>query len=312
MMLGSTTGCLNHLPTEAALAFCHRLGLRTVELGSGGYVDVSHLQPERLVRSGNAVRELKEQLQANDLSISALSCPGNPVHPDKAVAAKHHQDFVNTCHLAQALGADTVVVFSGCPGDCASSKAPNFVTTSWPPEQQAALDWQWERVLLPYWREAAAIAASYGIRRIAVEMMPGFCVYNPRTLWRLRDEIGSAIGACFDPAHLIRQGMDPVTAIRELKHAIYQVHIKDLMPDPAVIRAQGVFDTAPDGEPRPFTTRAVGAGHGHEYWAAIVQALRETGYDRSLTIEHDDAQLSAENGIAMTAQSLTTLLAQTS
>ncbi len=310
MLLGSTTAALRHLSLSDALAFCHGLGLRTVELGAGGYVDATHLQPQKLVRSGNAVREFKELLAANDLTISALSCPGNPIHPDKAIAARHHQDFLDTCHLAQALGVDTIVAFSGCPGDCAASKAPNFISTSWPPDMVAVREWQWERVLLPYWRETAAIAASYGIRRIAVEMMPGFCVHNPDTLWRLRDEIGRSIGAAVDFAHLIRQGIDPVTAIRELKGAIYQVHIKDLLFDPSVRAAQGVFDTAREGEPRPFAARAVGAGHDTAYWAAIVKALREVGYDRSLTIEHDDPQVSAENGIHMASECMKTLLAQ--
>ena len=310
MVIGSTTGSLRHLSIGDALAFCHSLGVRTVEFGAGGYIDTTHLQPERLVKSGNAVRELKELLEANDLTISALSCPGNPIHPDKELAAKHHRDFLNACHLAQALGVDTIVTFSGCPGDCASSKTPNFVTTSWPPDMAAMREWQWERVLVPYWKEAAAIAASYGIRRLAMEMMPGFCVYNPQTLWRLRDEIGRSIGATVDPAHLIRQGIDPAAAIRELKDAVYQVHMKDLVLDADVCAVQGIFEPVSADDPQPFAVRAIGAGHDAAYWMNVVRALRDIGYDRSLTIEHDDTAVSPENGIHMAAKCVKALLAR--
>ncbi len=306
MIVGSTLGALKHLDTEAAFSLLQELGVKTVELGVGGYVDTTHANPKVLCHSGNAVRRLKEQLDAHDLRISALSCCGNPVHPDRAIAAAHHQDFVNACHLAQALGADTIVAFSGCPGDSASSKAPNFISTLWPDDFQAVLDWQWERVLIPYWREAAAIAASYGIRRIAIEMMPGFCVYNPQTLWRLRDEIGSAIGATVDPAHLIRQGIDPATAIRALKGIVFQVHAKDLLFCTDVRNENGVLST--DGITSPFSTRAVGNGHESAYWRGIVKALSDIGYDRSLTVEYEDDTVSVTDGLPLAVKAVTKLL----
>ncbi len=304
MMLGSTTACLKHLSAEEAFAFLHANGIRSVELGSGGYVDASHLQPQTAVRSGKAIARLKSLLEQNDLVVSALSCVGNPVHPDKAIAQKHHQDFVNSCQIAKSLGVDTVIVFSGCPGDSAGSKAPNFVSCRFPPEMEAVLEWQWERVLIPYWKEAAAIAASYGVRRIAVEMMAGLCVHNPETLLHLRDEVGFAIGAAVDVAHLIRQGIDPATAIRALKGAVYQVHIKDgmfLVQNRAV---NGVFDTDYRGNESPFVSKALGAAHDTAYWKNVLTALRDIGYDRSLTIEHDDKDIAPENGIVTAAKCL--------
>ncbi len=306
MFLGATTGALKALDTPTALATLHELGVQTIELGVGGYVDTTHASPKQLAHSGNAVRQLKEWLDENELSVSALSCPGNPVHPDRAIAAQHHREFVDACHIAQALGVDTIVAFSGCPGDSAASKAPNFVSTRWPDEFKDVLEWQWERVLLPYWRETAAIAASYGIRRIAIEMMPGFCVYNPHTLHRLRDEIGSAIGATVDPAHLIRQGIDPAAAIRSLKGAVYQVHAKDLLFDTVARGENGVFSTDPDHA--AFHVRAVGNGHDAGYWHGILKALRDIGYDRSVTIEYEDEQVPVEDGLALTVAAVRKLL----
>lgn len=306
MILGATTGALRALDTPTAFARLHELGVQTVELGVGGYVDTTHTNPKQLAHSGNAIKQLKEWLDTYELSVSALSCPGNPVHPDRARAAAHHQDFVDACHIAHALGVDTIVAFSGCPGDSAASKAPNFVSTCFPDDFKAVLEWQWERVLLPYWRETAAIAASYGIRRIAIEMMPGFCVYNPQTLWRLRDEIGSAIGATVDPAHLIRQGIAPAAAIRSLKGAVYQVHAKDLMFNTAVRAENGVLCTDPDN--RPFHVRAVGNGHDAGYWHGVIKALREIGYDRSVTVEYEDDRVAVEDGLPLAVATVRKLL----
>ncbi|MBQ3069159.1 MAG: sugar phosphate isomerase/epimerase [Clostridia bacterium] len=306
MILGATLGSLYASDMPSALNTLHELGVQSVELGVGGYVDTRLTSPKTLARSGNAVRQLKNLLEEYAIQVSALSCPGNPVHPDRAIAAQHHQDFVDACHIAQALGVDTVVVFSGCPGDCASSKAPNFVSTCWPADYKAVLDWQWERVLIPYWREAAAIAASYGIRRIAMKMMPGFCVYNPETLLRLRDEIGSAVGATVDPAHLIRQGIDPAAAIRSLKGAVFQVHAKDLLLDSDRRAQNGVFVSNPDAP--PFHVRAVGNGHDAGYWTGIVKALRDIGYDRSVTVEYEDEHVPAADGFSLAVAAVRKLL----
>lgn len=117
--------------------------------------------------------------------------------------------------------------FSGCPGDSENSKYPNWSVISWPEDYSKVLDWQWNEVLIPYWQKTAAFAKEHGVTKIALEMHPGFCVYNPSTLLRLRAAVGDVIGANFDPSHLIWQGMDPVACIRELAGAIYHFHAKD-------------------------------------------------------------------------------------
>ena len=129
----------------------------------------------------------------------------------------YDKDFKEAVLLAEKLGVDTVITFSGCPGDCEESKYPNWATCAWPDDFLAVLDWQWNQKVIPYWKETGAFAKAHGVDHIAFEMHPGFCVYNPETLLRLRAAVGDVIGANFDPSHLIWQGMDPVAAIRELK-----------------------------------------------------------------------------------------------
>jgi len=121
-----------------------------------------------------------------------LSCHGNPLHPQTAVARASHETFVRTVELAGRLGVDRINLFSGCPGDSDSATYPNWVTCAWPNEYGELLEWQWQHKVIPYWREQAALAAANHIR-LGFEMHPGFVVYNPRTLLRLRAAGGGAL-----------------------------------------------------------------------------------------------------------------------
>ena len=299
MKLGVLTVPLQGMTARDAFAYLHSLGVQTVELGTGGYTNNNHLKPEVYLDHPDKIAEFKDLLKDFDLEISVLSCHGNPVHPNKEKAAAYHQVFVDTCRLAEQLGVDTVVTFSGCPGDCEASERPNWVTCSWPEDYGEILDWQWNQVLIPYWKEAAEIARSCGVTKIAFEMHPGFCVYNPATLLRLREAVGDIIGANFDPSHLIWQGMDPVMALRELEGAVYHFHAKDTRVDPANKAKNGVLDTGHYGNvlDRSWVFRTVGYGTGAQMWKDMMSTLQCIGYKGSVSIEHEDGLMSVREGL---------------
>lgn len=91
---------------------------------------------------------------------------------------------------------------------------------------QKIKEWQWNEKLIPYWKKEVEFAKSHHVNQIALEMHPGFNVYNPETLLKLRSAVGDVIGANVDPSHLFWQGIDPVAAIRALEGAIYHFHAK--------------------------------------------------------------------------------------
>jgi sugar phosphate isomerase/epimerase len=139
-------------------------------------------------------------------------------------------------------------------------------------------------------------------------MHPGFMVYNPETLLRLRESAGPGIGANYDPSHLVWQGIDPIEAIKVLgKHnAIHHVHAKDVYLDPSNIRVNGVLDTKPYHmvSDRSWTFRSVGYGMGELEWKKFVSALRVAGYDYVLSIEHEDSLASSKEGLLKAVQTL--------
>ena len=168
-----------------------------------------------------------------------------------------------TILLAEKLGVTTVVDFSGCPGDSSNAKFPNWVTCPWPPEYLEILNWQWDEVVTPYWKEHGKFAADHGVK-VAIEMHPGFVVYNPETMLRLRAIAGPSVGANLDPSHLFWQGIDPIVAVRVLGDAIHYVHAKDTQLYPRQHAKRTACWT-----PSPIPMSATGPGSSAPWAMAI-------------------------------------------
>lgn len=299
MKIGIVANILRDKPLKEALAYFAKMGIETIEPGCGGYAGKSHVDPAALLADPEKLTEFQELMGGSGLTISALSCHGNPVHPDPELAASYDKDMRDAVLLCEKLGLHTITCFSGCAGDCPDSKFPNWVTCSWPDDYLKILDYQWNEVLIPYWKEFTGFAKDHGVTRIALELHPGFMVYNSDTLKRLRSAVGPEIGVNFDPSHLLWQGMDPVAVIRELKDAIYHVHAKDVKVDPINKAVNGVLDTRhySDEINRSWIFRTIGYGNGASYWKDIFSALRMNGYNGAVSIEHEDSLINRFEGL---------------
>lgn len=300
MKVGSMTVPLYDRSVEEAFAFLSKLGVEAVEIGTGGSPGKRHCDPEALLADPAKLEAFKELLRKYNLTISALSCHSNHVHPNEEIRKIAAQDFTATLKLAKELGVDRIVTFSGCPGDYEGAKYPNWVTCAWPDDYQEILEYQWEKVLIPFWKEAVKEAESYGIHKIALEMHPGFSVYNTATLLRLREAVGPVIGANFDPSHLFWQGIKPAEAIIALKDAIYHVHMKDTKINTAICNINGVLDPTRMSKPeeRSWLFRTIGYGNDDGVWKEIISALSLIGYDGALSMEHEDSLMSVEEGLS--------------
>ena len=299
MKLGVMTVLLGNLSLDDTLKYLKSLGVQQVEIGCGGTPGTAHADAVRFMEHPELIDQFQETIAKYGIGVAALSCHGNPVHPNKEIARAYHEQFEAAICLAEKIGVDTVVGFSGCPGDCDNSQYPNWVVATWPDDFQKIKEWQWNEKLIPYWQKEAKFAEAHHVTHIAFEMHPGFCVYNPETLLRLREAVGPVIGANFDPSHLFWQGIDPVAAIRALKGAIYHFHAKDTAIDPYYCAVNGVLDTKKFGTPgRSWDFRTVGYGHGEDVWRAIFSELRRVGYDGIISIEHEDGLMSGEEGLS--------------
>ena len=110
-------------PIFAALSFDELLQelkrypeITALEIGCGGWSGDTHIDPPLLLGSASAAKEYRSKLNDAGLTISALSCHGNPVHPDPAIAQRDDAVFKQTVRLAETLEVPVVVTFSGCAG----------------------------------------------------------------------------------------------------------------------------------------------------------------------------------------------------
>ncbi len=311
MKLGVFTALYGDLEFSAVLDKLAGMGVDAVEVGTGNYPGSHHCDPGRLLEDRSLALGFKQAVEDRGMIISALSQHGNPLHPDASRAALAHATWVKTAELAELLEIPVVNGFSGCPGDHPGARWPNWVTCPWPDDYLEILRWQWEEVAVPYWSSQAELARRRGIR-IALELHPGFLVYHPDSLLRLRDATGPEIGANLDPSHLFWQGIDPVQAIRLLgaRDAIFHFHAKDTYIDRANVARTGVLDTKPYGEvlDRSWTFRTVGYGQDEKIWRDIVSALRAVGYDYVVSIEHEDPLMSRDEGLGKAVSLLRSVL----
>jgi len=309
MKLGVMMALFGQQPLEKALEYVVEAGLEAIELGTGNYPGSPHVPVKKLLGSQVALNDFKAMIRDKGLEISALSCHGNPLHPDKKIAKAHHNVARDTVKLARRLGVEVVINFSGCPGDSDSAKKPNWVTCPWPPDYSEIVEWQWSKKVIPYWKREAKFARDNGVK-LAFEMHPGFVVYNTETLLRLREACGSNIGANFDPSHLFWQGIDPIASLRKLGEAVFHVHAKDCRLDPQNVAVNGVLDTKHYGDEinRAWIFRTVGYGHGEEFWRNFVSTLRLIGYDGVISIEHEDSLMSVNEGFMKAVQFLKDIL----
>ncbi|MFS0636801.1 sugar phosphate isomerase/epimerase [Mesobacillus foraminis] len=304
MKLGVFAVLFGQKPLEEALDYIKETGLDAVEIGTGGYPGNAHCDAAALLEDEARLERFKQAFESRGLEISALSCHGNPLHPNREIADQFHSDFHQTVLLASKLGVSTVITFSGCPGESEHSLNPVWVTCPWPEEHSEVLKWQWEEKVIPYWKEQDEFLKENGVR-VAIEPHPGFVVYNTETMLRLREECGTNIGVNFDPSHLFWQNMDPIVGIKELAKAgaLFHFHAKDTAIDVQNTAANGVLDTKSyrDELKRSWIFRTVGYGHGEETWRKIISALQTVGYDGVISIEHEDSLMSVEEGFQKAA-----------
>lgn len=304
MKIGMLTDSLGDLGFDAMLDAAAELGIECLEFACGNWSTSPHVDLEAMLTSDAQRHTFKAKLRDRGLAISALNCSGNPLHPGPE-GRREHDVTVKTLQLARLLDVDRIVMMSGLPGGPGDAN-PNWITTDWPPACATILAYQWDQVVIPYWRDLVKLARGLGIRRICLELHGQQVVYNPYTLGRLRDAVGDMVGANYDPSHPLWMGADPLAAIKALGPTIYYVHAKDTRVETARASVDGVLETRPATDVAARTWNYVTLGYGHDegWWRQFCAALRAIGYDDVLSIEHEDFSMSQREGVRQSVELL--------
>ena len=296
MKLGFVSDSLGGMPFKEMLENAVRMGVGGIEVNTCGWSTAPHCDLAGMLGDKGKRDAFAKAFADRGLEIISLNANGNPLHPTDPAQGQGLRD---TIRLAGEMGIGTVCTMSGLPAGRAGDEMPNWVVSSWPPETQAILRYQWEDVLIPFWEEIAALARENGVERIALELHGNQCVYNVPTLLRLRGAIGPVIGANLDPSHLHWMGADALAAPEALGEALYHVHAKDTLLNAPVQATTSLLETGSlmDIPARSWSYVTLGFGHGEEWWRQFCYRCLMAGYDGWLSIEHEDVLLNSLEGL---------------
>jgi sugar phosphate isomerase/epimerase len=297
MKIGLVTDSLARSSLDELLAFAGARGIEGLEFTTGNWSTAPHLTLGLLLTDKDARRAFVEAVRAQHLEIIALNANGNQLHPSDG--ERQSRTLHQTIELAGLLGVKKVCLMSGLPGGSAADQTPNWIVSSWPPETQDILDWQWNERLLPYWVKLATFAREHGVEALCIELHGNQLVYNVPTLLRLRQAIGPIVGANLDPSHLMWMGADPLAAVDHLGPAIYHVHAKDTFINESIKALTSRLDngSAEGIHARAWSYVTLGYGKDESWWKQFCLRLRIVGYDGWLSIEHEDEIIAREEGV---------------
>ena len=269
MKIGMVSDSLGSLNFHDMLDTAKRHGVAGVEINSANWTSAPHCDLAGLVKSAPKRKEFMKAFSDRGLDLIALNANGNQLHPTDG--KRQSKALHDTLTLAGELGVKSVVLMSGLPAGGPKDTMPNWVISSWPPETQTILKWQWEDVLFPYWEKLAKTAKAAGVEKLCVEIHGNQLVYNVPGLLRLRKEIGPIVGANLDPSHLMWMGADPLAAVDALGKAIHHVHAKDTFINEPVCATTSRLENGSltDIAARSWSYITLGYGNGEGWWRAF-------------------------------------------
>ncbi len=232
-----------------------------------------HLGDEKKVKKiENAMRETGLAVA----SVGAMSCA--MLGPDREAQAHEHRQVERALAMADRLGAPTVSNFAGHnPTLDLAGNAEEFARVY---EPHALLA---ERFGLKICFENAPMVG--GQPRIARNI--AYCPDHWQALFDACDS--PALGIELDIAHCVYVGIDTVEVIRQWRHRIHHVHIKDSRINAGARAGRGVLEGIPHG--------LVPLGEGETDGEAVLRALADAGYNGYLTgdIEGHDIDAARRN-----------------
>ncbi len=308
--IGVFDAAFQDLSIEQLIELIKEFKIEAVEIASGNDPGHAHCNLEELLADDSKRRAYAALFEKNNIMISAFSCHGNPVHPDRGKAQREDRVYRQTIDLTAKMGVNRMVCFSGCPGD-GTGKHPNWIQSLETDEYVHILEWQWKEVVIPYWKDLANYARQRNVK-IAIEMDSGYSVFNVATLLKLRHAAGDSVGANLDFSGIFQIGVEPTAVVKKLgeEGCIYHMHGKDIFIDQGNTNVNGLTDLTPyeDLAHRSWSYADIGFGHDLVVWKTIAETLKAVGYDHVISIEHESRYTSHRIGVARGAQALQQIL----
>ncbi len=270
MQLGLLTAPFGDTPLEKVIEWAG-IGLGgegfdalEVVAGPGArHIDVDSFTPDDAARLLSLLGEAR-------LSFSSLANYCNTAAPDEDERARTLEALKRTVDCAALLKVDVVCTLAGMPLP-GKSREETIKTVSG-----------------DFFKALCDYAGEKGVK-IALEnwYATNICgLHHFDLIFETVDRPN--FGLNFDPSHLVWQGIDHLQAVDEFKDRLFHTHAKDVEISTHKLRRLG-------NQSRGWW-RYVIPGFGEIDWGRYIGALRQAGYDGVLSIEHEDASQSREEG----------------
>ncbi len=211
----------------------------------------------------------------------------------EGVRQRAAKEMIKTAEVANMLGLDTVVGFTGSP--------VWHMLYSFPPIPEGRIEKGYEdfaKRWIPILDEYQKLGVKFALEAHPTEI--AFDIHSAHlTLQALNNH--PAFGFNFDPSHLGYQHVDYVRFIYEFADRIFHVHMKDAYWSD-VPESVGVFGGHMEfGDNRRYWNfRSL--GHGKVYFENIIRALNDIGYNGPLSVEWEDSGMNREAGATEACQ----------
>ncbi len=280
MKLGLLTAAFPDLTLEEIAAWAGANGFETLEIAcwpAGGgekrrYAGVSHIDTERLDAAGAAaIRDAAGAARARDLVARLL--PEPPAPRPRPSAPRSTRISATSSRPPPCWASRSSARSSGA--DPARSLHENL------------------RSFAEVWPALVDGARAKGVK-IAIENCPmlfsgdewpfGTNLARTPHIWREMFNVipDAGFGLNLDPSHLVWQMIDYERVVYDFADRILHVHAKDMEIDRAGLQEHGVLGAGLNWQvPRL-------PGLGEVRWDRFCAALYAVGYDRWISIEHED------------------------
>jgi len=307
--LGLNIAVFSDCSLKEALKKSANLGIETVEIN----VELQDkLTPGNKLVDSVMQKELTCLLTEYGMSLSVIGnhaetlLIGGPHHKDTDKIFNGDYDnkiafgkkqLLNAARIASDLEVETVVGFTGC--EDWSRWFP------WPDPDG------WEKMLEPFveiWNPLLDEIGRLGVR-FAHEPHPKQFVYNLETAIIVNDALGNRKewGYNLDAANIMFSGVDPAAFVQALPNKIFHVHAKDLETvEHNISRSGHLAHGSWDRPDRGVRFRI--PGWGNVNWKSLISELQLADYDGSVSIEHEDAIFSRDEGVQQAVKFLDSII----
>jgi sugar phosphate isomerase/epimerase len=274
--LGFLTAVMSERPLGEVVAWARANGFAAVEIAAWPAGERSHTAAHLdLSDLGRLAEEVPQLLAQHGVRASALAFYENNLDHRPEARAAHHAHLRRCIDAAAAIGCPAVGTFVG--RNLARTIADSLAEA--------------EAVFPPLVAHAAERGVELLVENCVMQEWDpdrhvGNLAHTPE-LWEWMGGLGLRLN--FDPSHLVWQGIDPVAALRGALPLVAHVHAKDVELFPTRRNRTGwagplIGASGHDGGWWRFRMPGLGVVD----WRGVLDALAESGFEGTLSIEHED------------------------